>query len=276
MRKINYPLIVSDFDGTLVNGDGTISEKNKKAIVEYVAAGGAFAISTGRLPAGILSRAQELGLTGKVCCCQGAIILDIQTKEVILEGRISLESTLAACKKMEELGLHIHVYDLWDYYVNKDDEPLRLYEALVKTKATLVLDKPLAHFIEEKGLRAYKLLAMVEPEKNEALLQALKRENFEGCDVTKSADFLVEVVNKNYSKGTAVEFLANYYDVPLEKVIAAGDQINDTPMIERAGLGIAVKNADNELKEKANYVCEHTNEEGAIAEIIERFGFHEE
>ena len=68
MRRINYPLIVSDFDGTLVNNDGTISEKNKKAIAEYVAAGGAFAISTGRLPSGILSRAQELGLSGKVCC----------------------------------------------------------------------------------------------------------------------------------------------------------------------------------------------------------------
>ena len=276
MRRINYPLIVSDFDGTLVNNDGTISKKNKKAIAEYVAAGGAFAISTGRLPSGILSRAQELGLTGKVCCCQGAIILDIQTKEVILEGRMSLESTLAACKKMEELGLHIHVYDLWDYYVNKDDEPLKLYEMLVKTKATLVLDKPLAQFIEEKGLCAYKLLAMVEPAHNAALLKVLQAENFEGCEVTKSADFLVEVVNKNYSKGTAVEFLANYYNIPLEKVIAVGDQLNDTPMIERAGLGIAVKNADESLKEKANYVCTHTNEEGAIAEIIEKFGFCEE
>ncbi len=276
MRKINYPLIVSDFDGTLVNGDGTISEKNKKAIAEYVAAGGAFAISTGRLPAGILSRAQELGLVGKVCCCQGAIILDIQTQEVILEGRMSLESTLAVCKKMEDLGLHIHVYDLWDYYVNKDDEPLKLYESIVKTKAIRILDRPLTSFVEEKGLGAYKLLAMIEPENNAALLRTLQEENFEGCDVTKSADFLVEVVNKNYSKGTAVEFLANYYGVPLKKVIAVGDQINDTAMIERAGLGIAVKNADNELKEKANYVCEHTNEEGAIAEIIEKFGFCEE
>ena len=47
-------------------------------------------------------------------------------------------------------------------------------------------------------------------------------------------------------------------------------------MIEKAGLGIAVKNADATLKEKANYVCEKTNEEGAIAEIIEKFGFCEE
>lgn len=275
MRKINYPLIVSDFDGTLVREDGTVSERNKQAITEYVAAGGAFAISTGRLPSGILSRTSELGLTGKVCCCQGSIILDIQTKELILEGRLSLESTVAACEKMEQMGLHIHAYDLWDYYVNMDDQALKMYEAAVKSKGTLVLDKPLSAFIKEKGLRAYKLLAMVEPKHSNAVLDALAAENFAGCDVTKSADFLVEVVNKEYSKGTAVAFLADHYGVPLEKTIAIGDQRNDIPMIEKAGLGIAVKNADGGLKERANVVCEYTNEEDAIAHIIEKYGFCE-
>ena len=91
MRQIKYPLIVSDFDGTLVNKDGTISEENKKAISEYIAAGGAFAISTGRLPAGILPRARELGVKGMVSCCQGAIILDIESGKPIFENRIPFE-----------------------------------------------------------------------------------------------------------------------------------------------------------------------------------------
>ncbi len=276
MRKINYPLIVSDFDGTLVRADGSISEENKRAINEYIAAGGAFAISTGRLPAGILSRAKELGLKGTVCCCQGSIVMDIQTGNVLLEGKLSLESTLAACKQMEKLGLHIHAYDLWDFYCNVDDEPLRIYESLTKTKAQLVLDKPLSQFIQEKDLQAYKLLAMVEVERVNEVFQALSAEKIEGCGVTKSADFLVEVVNEGFSKGSAVEFLANYYHIPIEKTIAVGDQLNDLSMIEKAGLGIAVKNADGTLKERANCVCEYTNEENAIAKIIEKFGFYEE
>ena len=273
MRKINYPLIVSDFDGTLVNADGSISERNKRAISEYTAAGGIFAISTGRLPAGILSRAKELGLTGKVCCCNGAIILDIESKEVIMEGKLSLENTIAACKKMEELDLHIHAYDLWDFYVNKDDEALKLYRHLVKTEPTLVLDIPLSQYLEENKLPMYKLVAMVEPKQHAQILSEISKGNFDGCEVTKSADYLVEVVNKTYSKGTAVECLAGYYGIPLDKVIAVGDQINDMSMIERAGIGIAVKNAEELLKGKADYVCEHTNEEGAIAEVIEKFGF---
>lgn len=276
MPKINYPLIVSDFDGTLVRENGTISEANKQAIAKYVAAGGAFAISTGRLPSGILSRAQELGLTGMVCCCQGAIILDIESRELVSEGRLSLESTVKASEAMEELGLHIHVYDLWDYYVNMDDVPLKMYEAATKTKGKTVLDKPLSEFIKERGLRAYKLLAMVEPKDSDNVMRALSEKNIDGCECTKSADFLVEIVNKNYSKGTAVECLAAYYRVPIEKTIAIGDQRNDIPMIEKAGLGIAVKNADAALRERANYVSEYTNEENAIADIIRKFGFYEE
>ena len=71
MPKINYGMIISDFDGTLVKDDGTVSQINKQAISKYIENGGIFAISTGRLPAGIVSRAKELGLKGVVSCCQG-------------------------------------------------------------------------------------------------------------------------------------------------------------------------------------------------------------
>ena len=276
MRKINYPLIVSDFDGTLVNHDTTISEKNKKAINDYVEAGGKFAISTGRLPSGILTRAKELGLKGTIATCQGAVILDIESGKLISEERIPYVTTLKIVEKMEELDLHIHLYDLWDFYCNKDDEALKFYESIVRTKAKLVLDKPLSQLVREKKICAYKLLAMVKSEDNARIFEALSKENFEGCCVTKSDNSLVEVVNAKYSKGTAVRLLAELHNIPLEKTVAIGDQQNDIPMIEVAGLGIAVKNADEKLKEKADYVSEFTNEEGAVADAIERFGFYEE
>ena len=275
MRQIKYPLIVSDFDGTLVNKDGTISEENKKAISEYIAAGGAFSISTGRLPVGILPRARELGLKGMVSCCQGAIILDIESGKPIFENRIPFETTLSIVRKMEEMGLHIHVYDSWDYYCNMDDGALKFYEAAVRVKAKLVLDKPMSKFIEENQLASYKILAMVKAEDNERISKELAAENFERCEITKSDHFLVEVINAKYSKGTAMEFLANYYKAPLEKTVAIGDQLNDLPMIEKAGLGVAVKNADEGLKKRADYIAEYTNEEGAVGKIIEKFGFTE-
>ncbi len=275
MRKINYGLIVSDFDGTLVQADGNVSEKNKKAIRQYMDDGGKFAISTGRLHYGILPRVKELGLKGLVSCCQGAVIVDIESGEFIQNNPLSHEITLAICRKMEELNLHYHVYGVKEYYSNKDDDALRWYENAVRHKAVRVTDKPLSAFVKENKICSYKILAMTPPEENAEIMRKLAEENFAGCLITKSADVLVEVVNASYSKGTAVKFLADYFGVPLDKTIGVGDQWNDLPMIESAGLGIAVKNAANELKAKA-VVCEYTNEESAIATIIEKYGYTEE
>ena len=275
MQKINYRLIVSDFDGTLVSGDGTISKENKNAIARYVADGGAFAISTGRLHYSILDRARELGLKGLVACCQGTIIMDIESGKLVQEPMLSHETTLAICKKMEELGLYYQVYDFENYYANNTSAGLRYYERMVGKKAISIIDKPLSKFVEEKKLRTYKVLAMVDPKDNERLFKEIDKAGFKDCAVTKSFDYLIEVINALHNKGTAVEFLANYYNVPLEKTIGVGDQWNDLPMIEKAGLGIAVQNADSKLKEKA-VVCERTNEESAIATIIEKYGYTEE
>jgi Cof subfamily protein (haloacid dehalogenase superfamily) len=255
MQKINYGLIVSDFDGTLVKADTTIGDDVKQKIAEYRAAGGKFAISTGRLPNGILERIKELGLEGAVSCCQGSIIVDIQTNEVLFAGRIPNAVAVKVCRKLEELDLHIHVYDLWDYYCNKDDEALKFYENHIGTKVTKIISDGLWRFIEKEGFDVCKILVMAEASKTEGIMQLLQAENYEGCVVTKSGAILVEVINANYSKGTAVKFLADYYGVPLEKTVGVGDQLNDISMIQAAGLGVAVKNADDRLKAVADYVC---------------------
>ena len=152
MRKINYSLIISDFDGTLVCENGTIGDKNKTTIAQYVKDGGNFAISTGRLHYGILPRAQELGLTGAISCCQGALIMDLATGKPLLNGTFTNEQTIEMCRQMEALGLHIHLYDFDEYYVNMDDEALKIYEGLTHKKGTIITDKPLSQLAKEKGL----------------------------------------------------------------------------------------------------------------------------
>lgn len=273
MRKINYKMIVSDFDGTLVQGDGKVSEKNIKAINEYIDAGGVFVISTGRVPAAILSRARVLGLKGLISCCQGTIILDIESGKILFDKRLSQETTVTACRKMEKLGLHIHAYDLWEYYSNIDDEMLRHYQDVTETKANLVLNEKLSDFISKKGLGAYKLLAMVLPEDNAKIVAKLKEAKIPDCDITKSAAYLIEIVNNKCSKGSAVSFLAQHYGIDIQKTVGIGDNYNDISMIEAVGLGIAVANAEDALKQRADYVCENSNEQSAIAEVIEKFGF---
>ncbi len=275
MRKIRYPLIASDFDGTLARKDGTVGEKTKKAIDEYIASGGTFALCTGRMPSAILPKARELGLKGLLCCGQGSIILDIESGKPIMQGRLPHDLSVRICKAVEELGLHTHAYDLSEYYSNMDDEPLRMYEEAVKVKAKRVLDKPLWKYIEETGMCPFKFLMMVEPDKSAEYIDKISAMKFEDCVITKSAKFLIEVCNLKYSKATALEFLANKYNVPIEETIAIGDQWNDLPMIKKAGLGLAVANAAEELKAVAT-TLPYTNNEDAVAYVIENYAYIEE
>ncbi len=275
MQKINYGLIVSDFDGTLARSDGTLSPRTKSVIAEYVKNGGKFAVSTGRMPEAILPRVKELGLVGAVCCGQGSVIVDIETSEVLYQNAIPNAVAIAICKKMESLGLHIHVYGLWDFYSNMQDEDLAKYEAATACKAKLVLDRPLSQFLQESGLNPFKIIAMVAPEENEPLRRLLDNEHFEGCDVTRSHAWLVEIGNAGSSKGTSIRYLASRYGIPMEKTIAIGDQINDLSMVETAGLGLAVANADEQLKACAT-VCPDTNDQDAVANVIQKYGYTEE
>ena len=276
MRKIKYPLVVCDFDGTLVKEDGTIGESTKNAIDGYVQNGGIFAISTGRMPMGILSRAKELGLKGVVSCFQGAVIMDIQTERVILEGRMENGLALRISEKMEELGVHIHTYDLIDYYSNLDNETEAYYVRCVGR--TCILQPQMTRFIQVSGLRPYKLIALTEKEDAERVFETLYETFSKECLVSTSGagDYVfVEVCNKRYSKGTAITFLADYYGVPLEKTVGIGDQRNDLPMISKAGLGVAVGNAHPALKAEADIALTQTNEQDAVGVFIEEYAYEE-
>ena len=81
---MRYPLFLSDFDGTLVRPDGTVSEENIRAIARYRAAGGVFAVCTGRGLTSIVPRLKELGITdGLVVAYQGATVADVATGKLL-------------------------------------------------------------------------------------------------------------------------------------------------------------------------------------------------
>ncbi len=269
MQTPKYPLFITDFDGTLVNDDGhTVSNINRRAIREYLAAGGHFVISTGRMPASILPRARELELHGILSACQGAVILDLDTEELLLDGHLTYETTLAAYEALAARDLHILLFDLWKYYSNKHDKNLRAYEAVTGIKASASPREPLSDFIRETRFASHKVAALIEAERCDAMLEELQSLNIPGGTWTKSASVLLEFVPTDYSKGSAVRFLSERYGIPAEQTVAVGDQLNDLPMLLAAGIGVAVKNADPRLREVADRVSGYTNEEGAVGHLI--------
>lgn len=267
-------MIVSDFDGTLRRTQGGISEGNVQAITDYVSKGGAFALCTGRMMSSILPYAKQLGLKGLIAAYQGAIIEDIESGEYVRDERIPNRAAIQICRALEERDYHIHVYDGDLFYSNKGDELLHWYEQICGVKALLARGAMSAE-VAEKGLCPHKILVMCAPQERDGVF-AFANERF-GKDfyVTTSSEYLVEIVVKGCNKGGAVEYLARHYAIPLSQTIAIGDNMNDLPMIEIAGLGVAVENAESLLKDAADFITRSCDADG-VGYVIRKFGLGEE
>ena len=109
-----------------------------------------------------------------------------------------------------------------------------------------------------------------EPEKLEEVLENIPKELFDKYTIVRSAPFFLEFLNKDANKGTALKALCETINIPIEKSIAVGDEENDQHMIKLAGLGVAMGNARDSIKEIANYVTCSNNEHG-VAKVIDKF-----
>ena len=273
MKKLNYRLIVSDFDGTLIDDNQQISEKVRNSIAEYVANGGIFAVCTGRMLRSVLPRVRALGLKGLVIASQGSVIAEIESGNVIRLNGMPYKSVVEICKTLEDMNYSFNVYADNDFYTNipKDNEYLQLYEQIVGVEGIYVGEK-MSDFIARERLYCQKVSVLIEKTERDALYAELKKRLGASFDVTCSASVLVEVSPITDNKGEALKFLAAHYNIPLDKTVAAGDNLNDLPMVKAAGMGIAVGNADPALKSVADFVSA-TNNDDAMAQIIEKYGF---
>ena len=273
MKEINYGLIVSDFDGTLIDDNQQILPEVRSAIKDYIACGGIFAVCTGRMTCCILPRVRELGLKGLVVAYQGTVISDIESGKILKYGGINSEGVAEICRNIKELGHQVNVYSGDDLYTDipKDNEYLQRYERIVGIDAKYV-EGDITEFVLNQKLFCQKVAILVAYEEQEALYTELCRRLGDKYDVTCSAKVLIEVSPLGDNKGEAVKFLANEFRIPIEKTVAVGDNLNDLSMVKVAGVGVAVGNATQALKNAADFVSV-SNNEGAIAQVIEEFGF---
>ena len=264
---MKYKLFLSDFDGTLVRADGTISERTKAAIARYRDKGGIFAVVTGRMPSAILPRVRELGLTGPVAAYQGAAVLLPDTGELLSDGAFEACDALAALRFLEAENHHVHAYTAETMYANRRDGMLEAYEKICRVTAQIVEGESLFEFIKRTGKRVVKVLAMVEPQERFALQKRAQEALGERFYVTCSSEWLVEIMPVGQDKGSAVDFLTRYYAVSPQETAAIGDQLNDLPMLLRAGGKFAPANAEEEVRQIAQVVS--SNEEDGVAEALE-------
>lgn len=273
MTKLKAKLIVSDFDGTLITSDQKILPQVREAISQYVADGGIFAVCTGRMLASILPRVRELDLKGLVSACQSSIIADIQTGEYIRCNGLTPEQSAEVCEAIESVQQSINVYcgERFLSSIPENNEFLDVYERIIGVKAEHPA-VPLSHYVLQQKLTCQKIASLCYAKDRQKLYEFLKQKFYGKYDVTCSADVLVEVSPIGDTKGEGLKFLAKHYGIDMSDTVAVGDNLNDMSMVEIAGTGVAVGNAVQELRNIADFISV-TNDEGAVAQVIKKFGY---
>ena len=271
--RLFYRLIVSDFDGTLRRSEGGVSENNLQAVADYVKAGGIFVLCTGRMAASILPYARQLGLKGLIAACQGAQIIDTQSGEILFDRPIGCADAEEICAFLQAEHWHIHVYDGNDLYINKDDLFRAVYEKTCAVRGILTPER-ISDTVREKKISPQKIAVMCDASERDYILRQTEEKFGKKFYVTTSADNLVEIMRRGCDKGGALRFVAEHYGIPLSQTIAIGDNFNDLPMIDAAGLGVVVENGEEGVKKAAGFVTRSCDEDG-VAYVIRKFGFGE-
>ena len=272
MSGIKNKLIISDFDGTLLTTRQTVPGRVKDVIDEYIAAGGIFAVCTGRMLASILPQVRALGLKGLVAAYQGTVIADIESGRLIRCGGFELDDAVEICRTLEERGEEINVYADNKLYTTMpaDNKMLCMYEDITGIKAKHFSGR-MSDFVKQNKLFCQKIVSIVTPDKKLPLYNFLCKKFGGRFEVTYSAAVLVELSPKGDDKGEALKFIAGHYNIPAESTVAIGDNLNDLPMIKAAGTGVAVANAVEEFKAFADDVCPSCDD-GGVADVIKKYG----
>jgi Cof subfamily protein (haloacid dehalogenase superfamily) len=247
-----YRLIALDLDGTLLNEDKEISQENKKWIAEARKAGVTVMFSTGRGRQSSMNYVEELALNSPLVLVNGSEIWE--SPDTLLKRT---EMPVDWVRAFRQMALDYDVW-YWAYTVegilNRDNWP-----AKAET---------------EDGLTWLKFGFYTENERKLTAIRASLEERGD-LSITNSHPCNIELNPLGADKGSGVRQVCSLLGIEMSQVIAMGDSFNDLSMIREAGLGVAMGNAQEEIKVQAD-VTTSTNEEDGVAEIIRKYIFHME
>lgn len=272
-------LIALDMDGTLFNHNSQISQEDQEAIKTASGSGIHIAISTGRpyigLPADLLG---SLGVRYAITA-NGAAIYRLPEKECIFSSCMETELICPILRELLTYDIHCDAFIGGNGYSQKSFWPniskLDMPDS-IKTyiRTTRTLTDCLAAFIEENRLEVQKMTLNFYPMPDGSFKD---RENvFSLLSKNPNITLLsggyhnLEFTKAGTTKGMGLRFLADLLGVPLGHTMACGDTQNDLDILKTAGIGVAMGNAEEEVKRSADFIT-LTNEESGVSYAIRKF-----
>ena len=271
---MKYKLIILDLDGTLTNEKKEITPHTLDTLLKAQEMGVKVVLASGRPTYGVAPIARKLKLDqygGYILSYNGGEIINWQTGEVLYKNLLDPKVLPYLYQCAKENDFAIMTYD-GEFVVteNSEDEYVR--------RASLVNVMPIKeveNFLDAVTPRPIsKCLIMGEADRLATLEKEMSQALHGRMGVFRSEPYFLELVPEGIDKARSSAFLLRSLGIPKEEMIAIGDGYNDVSLIQYAGLGVAMANAQKEVRENAQYIT-LSNEEDGVAHVIEKFVFTE-
>ncbi len=270
---MDYQLIACDLDETLLNDQHRICQRNIDFIQKAKQKGIKFVPATGRLYLSVQEDLKTLGLYDLedeyVLSANGGVLTENKNNRILQFKGLSFDKTKEIFEFGKDKDVCIAIYTLKTIYVYhlNDDEEKRMngqrltYEMIEDESLSFLVNQDIVKVLFENTDMDY--LQSLEP----LMSDIVKGE----VSLSYSSARYMELNLLGVDKGQGLKDLAKLLNIPIEKTIAVGDNFNDQAMLEVAGLSVAAHNAVDEIKEICDYTTQADNNEGVVAELIEKF-----
>ena len=268
MKRSDRKIFFFDLDGTLLTTKKDISPRTMDALKKFTDAGNYFCINTGRAIDSAKAVYRGLGLNFQgsfLCGCNGTEIYSVDEEKYVYKTGVPLELVPVIMDMAKEHDMHCHTYNDTHIVTAMNGECMEYYRRVIKTPLLVTDD-----VVKELTSPPPKMIAIElhDKVKQENFRKALDEVVGDKLTLLYSSPYYLEIFPKEAGKGNAVKRLADILGVPIENTYAAGDEENDIPMLEQAGIGVATGHATKKLKEVADIVTENDNNGSAVAEVM--------
>ena len=263
-----------DLDGTLLTTDKKVTPYTKAVLEQALAQGIVVLVSTGRPISAVPKEILEIPGMKYAVTSNGARVLDLETKEVICESMLSMETAEKFLDILEHYDAIQEIFIDGVAYV-RSRELVRVYDYFLNpSMAEYVLNtrvhvEDVRKILHEKKSPVDKVHGMF---KNAEDMQAAYEEmkDIPGVVIVSSIGNNWEINKEGTDKGKGLLKLGEILGIKREEIMACGDGMNDLEMLKTVGFGVAMENGRPEVKAVADYITESNDKDG-VAKAIEKF-----
>ena len=260
IRMVKYRLIATDLDGTLLGKDKRPTPSVVGSLRRARDRGVHIAIASGRMTCTQRDLAREMGLDCSMISYNGSVV--VQEDGTIVENDLDADAMMDIIEYCYDRGYYVQTYRDDVIFTDRDSPMLR------SDMDSWSAEIRFGDLREMEPMSAPKVVIVVDPSMTPGIMHDIQAMH-PSLSVTQSSPYVVEIMPPGIDKSYGLRMVCERLGIDREEVVAFGDNKNDISMIGWAGLGVAVANAADELKDVADIVASGEMSDG-VQEVLDR------